>query len=65
MKIKCAITYEWEDDIDLNEFMFDEEKSKQSYEAWLNDDIFYKLNWCAENNLPEGFKKNIKWEWEK
>lgn len=55
MKVKCTITYEWEEEVDLDEYRdFDEdiETAMERYEDHVFIDRYTALNGRADNLLP-------------
>lgn len=66
MKMKFKIIYEWEDEIDFNNYdslAQSAEEARENYSIWQLEDHYARLNARADNILPE-YKSEFTIEYE-
>ena len=66
MKMKFKITYEWENEIDFEDYDPDytPEKAMENYEQWVIEEYYNRLNSRAWNILPSGIEGEFIINWE-
>lgn len=66
MKMKFKITYEWEDEIDFENYDPDctSEEAMENYEQWVIEDYYNRLNSRAWNILPSETEGEFVINWE-
>ena len=66
MKMKFKITYEWEDEIDFENYNPDytPEEAMKNYEQQVIEDDYGRLNSRAQNIFPQSLKSEFIINWE-
>ena len=66
MKMKFKITYEWENEIDFENYApgYTAEEAMEDYEQWVIEDCYNRLNDRAWNILPTVLKGEFIINWE-
>lgn len=66
MKMKFNITYEWENEIDFEDYdpNYTPQEAMKNFEEWTIDEYYERLNTRAENILPSGLKSTFTINWE-
>jgi hypothetical protein len=66
MKMKFNITYEWEEEIDFEDYdlNYTPQEAMKNFEEWTIDEYYERLNTRAYNILPSGLKSTFTINWE-
>lgn len=66
MKMKFKITYEWDEEIDFEDYDPDctPQEAMKNFEEWTIDEYYERLNTRAGNILPSGLKSTFTINWE-
>lgn len=66
MKMKFNITYEWEKEIDFEDYdpNYTPQEAMKNFEEWTIDEYYERLNTRAWNILPSGLKSTFTINWE-
>ena len=65
MKMKFKITYEWENEIDFENYApgYTAEEAMEDYEQWIVEECYDRLNEYAWSILPSGLKGEFIIDW--